>query len=133
MKKPNPWELFDIHGNVLEWCQDYYEKGFYNRSPKVDPLNDSDLSKRRVIRGGAFYFYSFRGRSADRHHIPPAELHDSVGLRVVLEVPYEDSANVLKIVDAVYGNGEYETNCVEQIKKIVSGKRELAVTPLGLS
>ena len=56
-KKPNAWGLYDMYGNVAEWCNDAYDKDFYKdgqtdnpRGPKVDP-NDSP---RRVLRGGAW-------------------------------------------------------------------------------
>lgn len=53
-KKPNPWGLFDIYGNVLEWTSDQYDPQFYSRSPKDNPVNPSLKLYSRVVRGGSY-------------------------------------------------------------------------------
>ncbi|MFQ5983272.1 MAG: formylglycine-generating enzyme family protein [Woeseiaceae bacterium] len=58
MKKPNPWGLYDIHGNVSEWCLDRYDPGFYSQMPKDRPVK-SPLAVPtklypRVVRGGSW-------------------------------------------------------------------------------
>jgi formylglycine-generating enzyme len=53
-KKPNPWGLYDIYGNVLEWTSDQYDASFYARSPKENPHNPSLKLYPRVVRGGSY-------------------------------------------------------------------------------
>ena len=53
-KKANAFGLYDMHGNVWQWCQDSYNKS-YSTAPATDPLNDKRGSKPRVVRGGSLY------------------------------------------------------------------------------
>jgi formylglycine-generating enzyme required for sulfatase activity len=51
-KRPNPFGLFDMHGNVAEWCWDWYDGHFYPKSPADDPRGpDRDMYGQRVLRG----------------------------------------------------------------------------------
>jgi len=54
VKKPNPWGLYDIYGNVQEWTMDFYEPDFYGRSGKDNPLNPANKLYPHVVRGGSF-------------------------------------------------------------------------------
>jgi formylglycine-generating enzyme required for sulfatase activity len=60
---PNAWGLFDMHGNVCEWCQDWYDEGYYGNSPTDDPQGPASGST-RVIRSGSWFGSSWGCRSA---------------------------------------------------------------------
>ena len=78
-KKPSPWGLFDMHGNVYEWCKDYYEDSL---SGGKDPKGPS-TGPGRVIRGGYWRTYASNCRSADRNYCNPASRFFNVGFRFV--------------------------------------------------
>ncbi len=53
-KKANAFGLYDMYGNVWEWCQDWYDADYYAKSPSVDPTGPSSGSN-RVYRGGSWH------------------------------------------------------------------------------
>ena len=91
--KPNAWGLYDMHGNVWEWCSDYYDKDYYRRSPKEDPKGPekgvipTGFGSRyfRVARGGCWLDEARACRSAYRFRFMPDVRHRLVGFRVVCE------------------------------------------------
>jgi formylglycine-generating enzyme required for sulfatase activity len=82
---PNSFGLYDMHGNVWEWCADYYDRQFYRHSPRFDPQGPASGTL-RVVRGGSCYNIGRFCRSAYRFGIAPANRDLDVGFRVVMEI-----------------------------------------------
>ncbi|MDR1870047.1 MAG: formylglycine-generating enzyme family protein [Treponema sp.] len=79
-KQPNSWELYDMHGNVLEWCWDWL--GNYSAQEQTDPLGAASGTN-RVYRGGCWSFQSLQTRSAYRFGNHPNLRSFIVGFRLV--------------------------------------------------
>lgn len=91
-KKPNPWGLYDMHGNVSEWCWDWFQASYAGRAsvnptgPERSELTANDLFEgraQRLLRGGAFMFRARDLRSADRFWARPVIRVEFAGFRCV--------------------------------------------------
>ena len=76
---PNAWGLCEMHGNVWEWCQDWY--GAYPSGPVTDPQGP-DAGKSRVLRGGSWFYDGRYCRSAYRNDIDPSYRYYDFGFRL---------------------------------------------------
>jgi formylglycine-generating enzyme required for sulfatase activity len=80
-KQPNAWGIFDMHGNVWEWCADWF--GPYAGGRQVDPRGPADGTI-RIVRGGSYGEKPVDSRSAFRAGFKPESMGNSVGFRVAL-------------------------------------------------
>ena len=66
-KEPNDFGLYDMHGNIFEWCEDVFDPEFYSKPEATSPNPVSTSgSKHRVLRGGCWFYFSKLCRSASR-------------------------------------------------------------------
>ena len=84
-KRPNAWGLFDMSGNIDEWCWDGFEQHYYAKSPKRDPMG-AKTAPTRVVRGGAYDAQPLEVWS--RNHASPVRARDDIGFRLVRTVCY---------------------------------------------
>lgn len=109
--KPNPWGLFDMHGNVWEWCSDRFQADYYrtltahyeravqpaDQRPYDDPAGPESTPQHehgdwRSLRGGSWFVAPVHARSANRAFAEAGDHYQHVGFRIVLELPAPDAA-----------------------------------------
>ena len=80
-KTPNAWGLYDMSGNVFEWCQDWFSSSYYDSNPSTDPVGPSSGSY-RVLRGGGWSYSAKNCRSAFRNRSSPDYRSYHIGFRL---------------------------------------------------
>ena len=83
--RPNNFGLYDMHGNVWEWCRDWFDESYYSKGGTVDPENTQSTGF-HLLRGGNWRNWASVCRSATRFKLTPGYRSNSVGFRVVIDV-----------------------------------------------
>ena len=81
----NGYGLYDMVGNVWDWCNDWYSSSYYSSSPTNNPTGPTGPLSYRVLRGGSWYSHAHHCRASCRGYYSPDTRYDNVGFRLVLD------------------------------------------------
>ena len=94
--RPNAWGLYDMHGNVFEWCLDWWDiESSYSTSPLSDPVGNA-TGETRMVRGGGAYNPAYDCRSAAWGIYGPSKCGFTIGFRVLCLSPEKDMVTVVR-------------------------------------
>jgi formylglycine-generating enzyme required for sulfatase activity len=80
---PNAWSLYDMHGNVMEWCMDVYHDGYEGAPADGSAWMSDDRTGWRILRGGSWFDSGNQLRSPARERLNPVIFDEGIGFRVV--------------------------------------------------
>jgi len=80
-REPNAFGLYDMHGNVCQWCQDWYDEYYYSKSPSENP-EGAVPGTFRLLRGGSWRYLPVGCRSANRSESDSGNRRNDIGFRI---------------------------------------------------